>query len=305
MLSYIIKRGALAFVVALTVSILTFGILYQSSDPAVSLAGEQATAADIQAIRQTYGFDRPIWEQYRDWLFRALKGDLGHSYYWDLPVVDLILDRIPVTFTLSLCSMGFAVIAAIPLGVLAALHPNSWIDRISLTFAVSAQALPNFWFGLMLIVVFAVMWPILPSSGVDSWLGFILPTIVMGTNGMPAIMRLTRTGMLDVLNSDYIRTARAKGLKSATVLYKHALRNAVIPVVSVAAVQFGFLLAGSVVTETVFSLQGLGFLAYESIARTDLPTMQVIVLLFSLFFVFTTFISDVLNAWLDPRIRVA
>ncbi|GAB6146700.1 ABC transporter permease [Desulfocicer niacini] len=305
MLSYIIKRGALAFVVALTVSMLTFGILYQSSDPAVSLAGEQATAADIQAIRESYGFDRPIWEQYRDWLFKALKGDLGHSYYWDLPVVDLISHRIPVTFTLSLCSMGFAIIAAIPLGVLAALHPNSWIDRISLTVAVSAQALPNFWFGLMLIVVFAVMWPILPSSGVESWQGFVLPTIVMGTNGMPAIMRLTRTGMLDVLSSDYIRTARAKGLKSTTVLYKHALRNAVIPVVSVAAVQFGFLLAGSVVTETVFSLQGLGYLAYESIARTDLPTMQVIVLLFSLFFVLTTFISDVLNAWLDPRIRVS
>ena len=166
------------------------------------------------------------------------------------------------------------------------------------------QALPSFWFALMLIVLFAFTWPILPASGSDSWKHFVLPTIVLGYYATPAFMRLTRTGMLDVLSSDYVRTARAKGLRPMTVLFKHALRNAIIPVVGLAAVQFGFMLGGSVIIETVFALHGAGFLAWESISRSDFPTVQAVLLLFSLFYVVLTFLADLLNAWLDPRIRV-
>lgn len=305
MLIYAIKRFLLALIVAFTVSIFTFLLLHLSADPAVTMAGESATAEQIEAIRVEYGFDRPLFIQYWEWLGKALKGDLGKSAYFDIPVTQLLAERIPVTMALGACAMTLGVIVAIPLGVFASMKPNTFIDRSALLMAVSAQALPNFWFALILILFFSVKFPILPASGSDSWLNYIMPTIVLGTHAMPAIMRLTRTGMLDVLSSDYIRTARAKGLRVKTVMFKHALRNAMIPVVSVIAVQFGFFLGGSVVTETIFALHGIGYLAYESISRADLPTMQAIVLLFSLFFTLTTFLADMLNAWLDPRIRVS
>jgi peptide/nickel transport system permease protein len=169
---------------------------------------------------------------------------------------------------------------------------------------VCGQALPSFWFALLLIVGFAVTWPIFPITGSDTWMHFVLPTIVLGYYATPAIMRLTRTGMLEVLGSDYIRTARAKGLPPMVVLFKHALRNAIIPVVSLAAVQFGFMLGGSIVVESIFALHGAGYLAWESIGRHDLPVVQAIVLVFSMFYIVLTFLSDLLNAWLDPRIRV-
>jgi peptide/nickel transport system permease protein len=206
---------------------------------------------------------------------------------------------------LGLSGMAFGLLLAIPLGVLAATRPNSRLDRACLTLAVSAQALPSFWFSLGLIILLSVMLRLLPASGSDSWQHFVMPVIVLGTRVMPAIMRLTRTGMLDVLSSDFIRTARAKGVRPRKVLFKHALRNAIIPVVSVAAVQLGFLLSGSIIIETIFAIHGVGALAYESIVRMDLPVMQAVVLLFSFLFILATFFADLLNAWLDPRIRVA
>ena len=192
-----------------------------------------------------------------------------------------------------------------PLGVAAAIRPNSLIDRLALILSVTGQALPSFWLALMLIFLFSVTYPIFPISGSDTWMHFVLPTVVLGYYATPAIMRLTRTGMLEVLSSDYIRTARAKGLNPLRVLFKHALRNAIIPVVSLAAVQFGFMLGGSIVVETVFALHGAGFLAWESIGRNDLPTVQGLILVFALIFILLTFCADLLNAWLDPRIRVA
>lgn len=242
--------------------------------------------------------------QYLSWLGNAVQGDFGDSIYFRMPVSELILDRLPTTVTLGISAILFAIFLSIPLGVLAAMYPNSFIDRTALSLAVVGQALPSFWFALMLIVLFAFMFPILPASGSETWKHFVLPTIVLGYYAAPAFMRLTRTGMLDVLSSDYIRTARAKGLRPLTVLFKHALRNAIIPVVSLAAVQFGFMLGGSVVIETVFALHGAGYLAWESISRSDFPTVQAVLLLFSLFYILLTFLSDMLNAWLDPRIRV-
>ena len=283
MFFYAFKRSLLAILVALTVSMISFSLLYISSDPAIAMAGETASDADIEAIRELYGFDRSIVVQYLDWLKKAASGDLGKSYYFRTDVSHLIAERLPTTMTLGLCAIIFAIGLAVPLGVAAAIRPNSIIDRVALFLSVMGQALPSFWFALILIVLFSVNLRWLPVSGSDTWLHFVMPTIVLGYYAAPAIMRLTRTGMLEVLSTDYIRTARAKGLRPPVVLFKHALRNAIIPVVSLAAVQFGFMLGGSIVVETIFALHGAGFLAWESITRNDLPTVQGLILAFSLF----------------------
>ena len=304
MLVYSVKRFGLAILVALAVSFISFGLLYLSGDPAVAMAGETASAQDIEAIREFYGFDRPIYLQYVDWLIQALSGNLGYSFYFKSPVVDIIAGRLSVTMTLGICSIIFAIVLAVPLGVIAAIRPNSLIDRFALLLSVVGQAMPSFWFALVLIVILNVQLGLLPTSGADSWRHFVMPTIVLGYYATPAIMRLTRTGMLEVLSTDYIRTARAKGLRPPVVLFKHALRNAIIPVVSLAAVQFGFMLGGSIVVDTIFALNGAGHLAWESINRNDLPTVQAVILVFAMIYIVLTFLSDLLNAWLDPRVRV-
>ena len=305
MLYYTLKRLSLAIVVAITVSFVTFMLLRLSGDPAMALAGENATPEEIEVIRHQYGLDRPIIIQYVNWARRALRGDFGVSPYFNQPVEKIIGGRLGITMTLGGCALAFAICLAVPMGVLASIRPNTWIDRVALTISVLGQAMPSFFFGLILIIIFGVMLRWLPISGSSTWRHFILPAIALGYYATPAIMRLTRSGMLEVLASDYIRTARAKGLKAGVVLFKHALRNAIIPVVSLLAVQFGFMLGGSLVIETIFAINGVGFLGYESISRTDLPMVQAIVLLVSMFYVVLTFFSDLLNAFLDPRLRVA
>ncbi|MGH8600304.1 MAG: ABC transporter permease [Burkholderiales bacterium] len=303
MLAFAIRRVVLAAVVAFAVSIVGFGLLRLSGDPAIAMAGPSGTSADIAHIRHEYGFDRSLPVQYWNWMRRAVSGDLGDSYYFRMPVTTMLAQRLPITLTLGACALVFAIVLSLPLGILAALRPNSWIDRVALTLSVVGQALPSFWFGLMLIVLLGVMFPILPPSGTGSWQHFVMPTIVLGYYATPAFMRLTRTGMLEVLQSDYIRTARAKGLPQWRVVLKHALRNAIIPVVSLAAVQFGFMLGGSIIVETVFGLGGAGYLAWESISRADFPTVQAIVLVYSGFYIVLTLLADLANAWLDPRMR--
>jgi peptide/nickel transport system permease protein len=303
LLVYTLKRLLLALLVAITVSFISFMLLNLSGDPAGALAGADATPEEIRFIREKYGLDRPILVQYADWLRRAMGGDFGDSPYFNQPVKDVIGGRIGVTMTLGVCAFVFAVCLAIPLGVIAAVRPNTWIDRLALTISVLGQAMPNFFFGLILIIVLGVMLRILPISGSSTWKHFIMPAIALGYYAVPSLMRLTRTGMLEVLSSDYIRTARAKGLRWFPVLFKHALRNAIIPVVSLAFVQFGYMLGGAFVIEIVFAVQGVGFLAVRSIERTDLPVVQAIVLLFSVIYVMMTLFADLLNAFLDPRIR--
>ncbi len=305
MFTYLLRRLGVAVLVALTVSLITFSMIYLSGDPAVALAGEAATEEDIESIRTYYGYDRPILVQYGDWLFKALQGDFGQSHYLKQPVALVIFERLPTTMMLGLCALVFALVLSIPLGVLAAIRPNSLIDRTALTIAVIGQAMPSFWFALTLMLWLGIIWRLLPITGSDSWANFVMPSIALGYYITPAAMRLTRAGMLEVLSADYIRTARAKGLRPVTVLFKHALRNAILPVISLAAVQFGFMLGGSIVIETIFAINGLGFLAWESIQRADLPMMQAIVLVLSVFYILLTLLADMLNAWLDPRIRVA
>ncbi|MEF2072922.1 ABC transporter permease [Consotaella aegiceratis] len=304
MLAFALKRLGLALLVTLTVSIISFSLLHLAGDPAISIAGESASPEDIQTIRVQYGFDKPLPEQYWNWLAGALHGDFGESYYFKLPVASLIADRLQVTMLLGLTSIVFALSIAVPLGVAAAVRPNSLLDRLALFLSVAGQAMPSFWFGLLLIVLFSIKLGWLPPSGSTSWRHFVMPTIVLGYYALPAIMRLTRAGMLEVLNADYIRTARAKGASARRVLFKHALRNAIVPVVSLAAVQMGFMLGGSIVVESVFALHGAGFLAWESIGRNDLPTVQALILIFSCFYIAFTLLSDLANAWLDPRLRV-
>jgi len=305
MLVYTIKRILLALLVTLTVSSISFGLLFLSGDPATAIAGEAATDEDIEYIRKVYGFDRPLIVQYVEWVGKALRGNFGNSYYFRMPVSQILADRLPITLKLGTSAVIFAMVLSVPLGVVAAMRPNSWIDRVALSLSIMGQALPSFWFALMLIVLLSVKFPLLPPWGSETWVHFVMPTIVLGYFAMPAIMRLTRAGMMQVMASDYIRTARAKGLLPAKVLIKHALRNAIIPVVSVAAVQFGFMLGGSIVVETIFALHGIGYLAWESINRSDLPTVQAVILVFSIIYVVLTLLADLINAWLDPRIRVA
>ena len=301
---FLVQRTGVALLVAVTVSIIGFALLRISGDLAADLAGEDATPEEVAEIARLYGLDLPIHEQYLDWAGRALGGDLGQSLFTSEPVLELILDRVGVTIALSVYSLLFALVLAIPLGVAAAIRVNSWIDRGALAIAVFGQAIPNFWFGLILIYLFGVMLGWLPISGSDSFAHFVLPTVALGTAVMPALMRLTRTGMLEVLDSDYVRTAWAKGLRAPAVFFKHALRNAVLPVVSLSAVSLGFLLGGSVIVETVFALNGIGLLAYQSILRSDFPVVQSILVFVSFSYILLTLASDLINARLDPRIRL-
>ncbi|MGE0717531.1 MAG: ABC transporter permease [Alphaproteobacteria bacterium] len=304
MAAFLLRRLVVAALVALTVSALAFALLFVAGDPAAALAGQSGRAADAEYLRRFYGLDRPLVVQYAAWLTRLAQGDLGNSLFFGFPVAALIAERLPVTITLGVASTLLAVVVGVPTGVLAATRPNGAADLVLRLFAAIGQAMPTFWFGLMLIVVFGIVYPVLPISGADDWRGYVLPTVVLGYYATPAIMRLTRAGMIEVLSADYVRTARAKGLRPRTVLFKHALRNAVLPVVSLTAVQMGALLSGSIVVESVFALNGVGRLAWESILRADLPTMQAIVLLFALFYVLLTLAADLVNAWLDPRLRV-
>ncbi|WP_305970751.1 MULTISPECIES: ABC transporter permease [unclassified Mameliella] len=304
MLAFLFKRVGVALLVALTVSAITFSMNFLTGDPAIALGGENATAADLKAIRELHGYDKPIPMQFLTWLGNAVQGDLGHSHYLNQPVAEEIFSRLPTTMTLGFCALLFALALSIPLGVLAAIRPNSLLDRVALTIAVVGQAMPSFWFALTMMLWFAINWRILPVSGTGTWAHFVMPAIALGYYITPGVMRLTRAGMIEVLRSDYIRTARAKGVSKFSLLFKHALRNAIIPVVSLAAVQFGFMLGGSIVIETIFAINGLGFLAWESIQRADLPMMQAIVLVLSFFYIALTLFADVLNAWLDPRIRI-
>jgi len=305
MLAFMTKRLGLAILVALTVSILAFLLLHLSGDPALALAGEGARQADIEMIRKTYGLDRPIVVQYADWLWKIMQGDFGMSVYFKTPVGPLIFDKLRTTLLLGMAALGVALAVSIPLGVLAALYKGSLIDRFCLAIAVLGQALPNFFFALLLIMLFSISLRMLPVSGSGTWQHFVMPAIALGYYIAPAFMRLIRAGMIEVLSADYIRTARAKGLPAHTVIFKHALRNAIVPVVALAAVQLGYLLGGSVVIETIFALDGLGYLAYQSITYKDYPVMQLIVLLLSVLYVLLTLASDIANAWLDPRIRVS
>lgn len=304
MLHFLFQRLGMAAAVSFTLSVVTFLLLYSAVDPAAALAGADASDDQIAAVRRQYGLDRPVYVQYFGWLAQILSGNLGESWYWKQPIGGLILQHVGPTLLLSAMAVLVTILVALPLGIAAALKPNSVVDRFAVSFAVGAQAVPTFWLGLVFIVVFSLQLRWLPVSGDATFAHFVLPSLVLGLVSVPAVMRLTRTGLLEALNSDYIRTARAKGLLPVRVVWGHALRNALLPVVAVLAVQLGNKLGGSVVTESVFAINGLGRLALQSILAADLPTVQVLVFIFALIFVVLNVLADLVNAWLDPRVRV-
>ena len=304
MLRFVAGRLIVVLSVGITLSIVTFFLLNYVIDPAQAIAGEEALFEEIEQIREQYGFDRSITIRYFEWVSGIFKGDLGVSYYWNKPVISLLIDRAPETITLALMSVSVTILIAIPLGILAALNPNSLIDRLALGIAVTAQAVPNFWLGLIMILIFALAIPIFPVSGDKTLFHFVLPSIVLGASSVPAVMRLMRTGLLDVINADFIRTARSSGFYGWRLIFNHALRNALLPVVSVLAVQLGNKFGGSVITESVFAINGLGRLALESILGADIPTVQILVFVFAIIFLFFNLMADILNAYLDPRLRL-
>ena len=305
MLRFLVRRLIVALLVAATVMTLAFILTRLSGDLATSIAGSNATAADIEAIRKAYGLDRPVYAQFFDWVGRAVTGDLGESFFFKARVAALIGERMPVTLTLGLTGLVIALLVSLPLGILGAVRENTGLDRAVQLVALLGQAMPSFWLGLILMIVFGLELGWLPISGTESWDSYIMPGVVLAFSAIPALTRLTRAGMIQAMGSDYIRTARAKGLSRASILLKHALRNAAIPVVAIAAVQLGFMLGGSIVIEQVFALHGVGFLAWESIQKNDFPVVQSVVLVLAVIYVALTMLADLMNAVLDPRLRSA
>ena len=305
MLGLLGRKLSEALLVCIIVSFATFLLVNWTGDLAIAIGGLGATREETERLRAFYGLDRGLVVQYFDWVGRVLAGDFGRSFFSKEDVLPLLLSRLPVTATLAAGALAVGVALAVPLGIVAAVRQGSWIDNAAQTVAALSQAMPSFWSGLLLILLFGVNLRVLPISGMDGWTSFVMPSLALGWFVFPILLRLVRAGMVEALSADYIRTARAKGLPPARIVLRHALRNAVLPVVSVAAVQFGQLLGGSVVIESVFALPGIGQLAWNGIQRSDFPVVQAIVLLVSLIFVALNLAADVINGALDPRIRRA
>ena len=303
MMRFVAARTLLALLVVFAVSILAFQLLFIGGDPAIGLTGEIGSAADVERARALHGLGDPIYQQYGRWLLRLLQADMGRSLYFDAPVAPILFAALGTTVKLGLLAIMIALTLGITLGVASAWSPGGWIDRIGTLLSIVGQAMPAFWLALMLVVYFSVRNPWFPSSGLDDWQGYILPTTVLATVAIPGIVRLTRAGMLAVLEADYIRTAKAMGIGTRKLLFSYALRNALLPVVSLASAQFSYLLAGSVVVESVFAIDGVGRLAWQSILRSDLVMVQSLVVCLSTMTVTLTTTAELVGAWLDPRLR--
>ena len=312
MFAYIIRRILATVPVMAVVALFVFSLLHLSpGDPAVIIAGDTATLDDIARIRQKLGLDEPLYIQFVTWVWGLLHGDLGISIFTNLPVSKLIAQRVEPTITLTISTLIISVLAAIPMGVLAAWKAGGWIDRLVMVFAVIGFSVPSFVLAYLLIYVFAISTDLLPVQGFVSigngfwpFLSHIaMPSLALGMIFAALIARMTRASMLDVLAQDYIRTAQAKGLSNDRVLIGHALKNAAVPIVTIIGVSLALLISGVVVTETVFAIPGLGRLTVDAILRRDYPVIQGIVLLFSFLYVLINLLVDVTYTLVDPRIR--
>jgi peptide/nickel transport system permease protein len=305
MARYLVRRLLQAVLVLLAVSILTFALIYLAGDPVRAMVPADARQEDVDNIRRGFGLDQPLHVQYVRFLERAAQGDLGQSFKYRTNAMELVLQRLPHTVLLASTSILIAVIVSIPLGVLAATRRGGFADVIATSFALLSISTPAFWLGLIGILVFADALRLLPASGAGTWQHLVLPAVTLSAYSIGLITRLVRATMIDILRQNYITAARAKGLSWVAVNYRHALRNGLIPTVTVLGLQFGALLGGSVVVETVFAWPGLGWLLVQSINSRDLPLVRAIVLVISLFFVAINLMVDLLYSSLDPRIRHA
>ncbi len=306
---YLIARLSQGMVVILIISIITFIIVRLiPGDPVDLLLGEgqvPITEAQVEAIRRQWGLDRPLWEQYFTWMSKMLTGNFGTSIIrTGVPVNRMIWEAVPVTALLNLLALGIAIAVAIPAGIIAGARRNSWFDYLLTGGSTLGIALPNFWLALMLIMVFGVMLRWLPPYGLRSWQGYILPVVVLTTEQMAVLARVMRGAMIEILNQDYIKTARSKGLSERAILLGHAVPNALLPVVTVIGFRIAFLLSGTIIIESVFALPGIGRLLYDSVFRLDYQVAQAIVMLLSILVVVVNLLTDLTYAAIDPRLRL-
>lgn len=308
MLQFLIQRSATVLLVLFGVSVITFALMFATpGDPAQTIlrqqmGGRTPSEEAIQEFRQAHGLDEPIPVQYVSWVTDVIQGDLRQSYYQDTSVSKMILDRAIPTLELALTGMAVAILISIPAGIISAVHQSGVPDFISQFAALIGVSMPNFWLGYLLIIAFSVQLDMFPVAGVGGFDHLVLPAITLGSGMAAIITRLVRSSMLEVLDEEYIQTARSKGLRERIVVYKHALRNALIPVITVIGLQFGYVLNGAVVVEIVFQRPGLGNLLIQSIFNRDYPVVQGLVLIIAVIFVLTNFAVDVAYRFIDPRI---
>jgi ABC-type dipeptide/oligopeptide/nickel transport system permease component len=301
---YVIRRLLLTIPVVIGVSIIVFGIIrLLPGDPAQALAGVQATPEYVEQVRERYGLDEPVHVQYWSFVTSLVQGDLGQSTFSKRPVTTELSERFPRTFLLASVALFIATVVGVSAGIISATRRNSIFDNVSMFVALVGVAAPVFWLALMLQLLFSVQLGWLPATGMGSVAHLVLPSITLGMASAALMARITRSSMLDVLRQDFITTARAKGLAERVVIYKHALKNALIPVVTVLGLQFGILLGGAVLTETVFAWPGVGRLLVDSILRRDYPVVQGTVMLLAFLFVIINLVVDIIYAFLDPRIH--
>jgi peptide/nickel transport system permease protein/oligopeptide transport system permease protein len=304
MYNYLIKRLLSTIPVLIGISLLLFFMLRMlPGDPAQVLAGQMASPEEIENIRHQLGLDRPIYEQYAVYMSHLVRFDLGRSARTQNPVTAEIWARLPNTILLAVVAITLACLFGIPAGIISAVRPYSWTDYLVTMSALFGISMPVFWLGLMLVVVFAVILKWLPAGGTGSWQHVILPSFTLAAFVVAFIARMTRSTMLETLSQDFTTTARSKGLREEVVIVKHALKNALIPIITVVGLQFGSLLAGAVLTETVFAWPGLGRLLYDSISARDYPMIQGVILIFGLLYIFVNLVVDLIYAFVDPRIR--
>ncbi len=312
MISYILRRLVLAVPVLLIVGIVVFALVHLApGDPASVILGPDATPEQIDNLRETLGLNEPLYMQFLNWIGGVVRLDFGESLFLGVPVLEALVNRLQITTLLTLYALVLSIVIGVPLGVIAAVRANTFLDRMLMALSLSGAAIPNFFLGILLILLFAVVLRWLPSGGyveinknpVAHFQSMVMPAFALGFSNAALLARIVRSSMLDVLREDYIRTAYSKGLSERLVVIRHALRNVLIPAITVIGLSLGALLGGAVVTETVFTLPGMGRLVVQSIARRDFPVIQGAVMLIAIFYVLANLIVDVLYVYLDPRIR--
>lgn len=302
MVAFLVRRLFGAILVLAGVTVAVFLILHLTGDPALIMLPPDASPQDIVTFRHEYGFDRPVWIQFADFASHAVRGDFGNSIRHGSPAMSLALERLPATGELAFSALVLAILIALPAGIIAATKRETLLDYGVRAISLVGQAAPVYWLGIMLILVFGVFLGWFPVSGIGGWSHLVLPMITLGAFTTAKLMRITRSGMLDVMRSDYVRTALAKGLSPVGVTVKHALRNAILPIVTVIGLELGTLLSGAVITETIFSWPGIGRLAIQAIYDRDYPVVEAIVVLTAAIFVGLNLLVDLTYAIFDPRV---
>ena len=301
---YVVKRVLSMIPLLFVISVVIFMFIHMiPGDAARQVAGATATVGEVNEVRRQLGLDQPLIPQYIKWITGIFQGDFGISYTNKQSVASLFIPRFPITIYLTICSITWSAILGIIIGVVAAVNRGRLLDLVGMLIAIAGISLPNFWLGLQLMQIFAVNLRLLPTGGVDTWKGYILPSLAMGAGIMCILARVTRSSMIENLGKDYIRTARAKGLPEHKVIFRHAFKNSSIDVITVTALQIGALIAGSVVVETVFSIPGMGRLLVDSIGYRDYEVVQALVLFFSLEYMVINLLADVLYGVINPRVR--